>query len=157
LLPLCAPNLTPHSHAVNYDMTCDLVNDLAEFVGGASTLAKARFLFGHAETLLPLAARLGLFRDAEVLGAEEAAARKWRSGVVAPFAANLAAAVYLCEGGARVVDLRHNERSLDMAHLCGGESLCSLQGFVNALKAECSTADVCVLSRLAEDQVQPPT
>jgi len=52
-------------HALNYDMTCDLIKDVVRFLKDRQVTG--RFLFGHAETILPLVARLGLYRDAEGL------------------------------------------------------------------------------------------
>ncbi|XP_053306502.1 multiple inositol polyphosphate phosphatase 1 [Spea bombifrons] len=56
--------------------------------------------FGHAETLLPLLALMGLFKDEEPLTADSFSSqgdRKFRSGQIVPYASNLVFVLYHCE------------------------------------------------------------
>ena len=129
-------------HALNHDMTCDLVKDIAQFTAAGNVTGK--FMFGHAETILPLVARLGLFTDVIVEGALPRA-RKWRTGVVSPFTANVAIVSFACDDGQSVVDVRHNQRSLDVSHLCpeGNHGLCSKLEFLQALRSDCDQTSIC--------------
>jgi len=99
--------------------------------GTADGRPNARLRFAHAETVLPFAALLGLFRDAEPLVAnwtdEQIAARKWRFGSVAPLGSSIAFALYGCSG-TPYVELLHNEMSTLLPG-CNGLRLCPLAQF----------------------------
>lgn len=56
--------------------------------------------FGHAETLLPLLALMGLFKDEKPLTAESFSGQseqKFRSGTIVPYASNLLFVLYHCD------------------------------------------------------------
>lgn len=60
--------------------------------------------FGHAETILPVQALLGLFQDDQVLlssNFEENRVRKFRVSMIANFATTLSLVLYECEPGAQ--------------------------------------------------------
>ena len=60
--------------------------------------------FAHAETMLPVVALLGLYRDEGGLYAnatyEQIVQRAFRASVISPFSANLYMVLYECDGGA---------------------------------------------------------
>ena len=62
----------------------------------------ATFYFGHAETLAPLYASLGLFNDSAPLLAtnyDQMKQRKFKSSQILPFSANIALVLYDCNNG----------------------------------------------------------
>ena len=62
----------------------------------------ATFYFGHAETLAPLYAALGLFNDSTSLlstNYEQMKNRKFKSSQILPFSANIALILYDCNNG----------------------------------------------------------
>ncbi|THD20202.1 Multiple inositol polyphosphate phosphatase 1 [Fasciola hepatica] len=120
--------LKSYGYELNYVQSCPLVGEMLSQIRQAAYLYKtsrsedrsarrvpqATFWFGHAETLLPVVAALGLFNDS--VGASELqhltadgfdhwqAKRRmnpspptmFRSGHIAPFAGNLALQLYHC-------------------------------------------------------------
>nr|XP_033799712.1 multiple inositol polyphosphate phosphatase 1 isoform X1 [Geotrypetes seraphini] len=80
--------------------------------------------FGHAETLQPLLALMGLFKDEEPLDANNFARqthRKFRSGRIVPYAANLLFVLYHCETASTSeekyqIQLLLNEKLLPFPH-----------------------------------------
>ena len=93
----------------------------------------AVFGFGHAETLAPLYAALGLYNDEPQLKADNFQLhrnRKFRSSRVLPFSANFAVALYQCDSGEDVEDYIEyvvrfyaNEKTVDIP-ACG-QKVCS--------------------------------
>ena len=109
-----------HGLAINHDMACLLVTEVLDALrrGRSDDAARvprekrrlADFRFAHAETVIPLVAALGLFRDAEPLmagqpspaqlpGATVARRRAWRISAIAPMGANVALTLHRCGGG----------------------------------------------------------
>lgn len=141
-----------HGQALNYEMACLLVKDAM-----TSLLSrKNRFLFGHAETIIPLVSFLGLFKDPIHLGVDidTEEQRKWRSGNVSPFGANVAFVLKTCASNASqtltraaYVEIRHNEQVLDLSHLCpvsGSPRMsysCTLEGFQAILEKRLEACD----------------
>ncbi|XP_030058941.1 multiple inositol polyphosphate phosphatase 1 [Microcaecilia unicolor] len=80
--------------------------------------------FGHAETLQPLLALMGLFKDEEQLDAKNFARqthRKFRSGRIVPYAANLLFVLYRCDAASTPeetyrIQLLLNEKLLPFPH-----------------------------------------
>ena len=107
---------------LNYEMACVLAKDVVDSLDKD----KIRFLFGHAETIMPLVSFLGFFRDdAHLVGNTELELkqRKWKTSVVSPFAANLQFVVRTCGADEqKFVEIRHNEIALDLSHLCPSSS-----------------------------------
>ena len=93
----------------------------------ADSSSRGVFYFGHAESLVPVFAALGLFHDLEPLRADTfdnrslADARKFRTGAFVPFSGNFAFVLYDCAkdhgSTARRVRSDVGARSLD-----GGKS-----------------------------------
>ncbi len=74
---------------------------------------------GHAETLLPLLTLLDLFKDDIPLNSSNFATqhnRRFRSGKIVPYAANLLVVLYKCPEGIRM-GVRLNEKSLTLPGL----------------------------------------
>lgn len=112
---------------LNYSMACRLIEHMLDSLEAG----KLRFLFGHAENIMPLMAALGFFRDDSFTYQAESEPRnlrKWRSSQVAPFGANLFVALYV-EAGETLVQVRHNGNVMDLAHLCKGKPQCAWQEF----------------------------
>lgn len=136
---------------INYDMACVLLRDVVE---GLET-KKFKFLFGHAETIMPLIGLLGLYKDDAHLGMDfekEFHSRKWRSGIISPFAANIAFVRKQCDGvhAGDVVQILHNERPMNLSHLCPGSTdpmFCSFLDFIKALDSKrfCKFQEVCLV------------
>ena len=88
--------LKVYGYPINNEMSYPLLADLLAHFNKAISSGKptALFSFAHAETLLPLFANLGFFKDELHLGLEHAHVhlhdRKYRSSNVIPFAANIA-------------------------------------------------------------------
>jgi hypothetical protein len=101
----------------------------------------ATLRFAHAETVLPLLARLGLFADPRgdtpySAHASPSGARSWRTSSVSPFAANVALVLHACGArGELMVQLVYNEQPVSLpSRLCGGAAaapdyLCPLASF----------------------------
>ena len=80
---------------------CDVFTLLLSYVTG-------QFAFGHAETVGPLMAALGLFNDSEPLRADNFAKhadRKFKTSEILPFSANVMFVLYEC-----VPDDQHQTR-----------------------------------------------
>ncbi|XP_008114508.2 multiple inositol polyphosphate phosphatase 1 isoform X1 [Anolis carolinensis] len=112
--------------------------------------------FGHAETLLPLLALMGYFRDTEPLKADnyaKQAGRQFRSGRIVPYASNLLFLLYHCEKASSPeekykVQILLNERLLVFPH--SGETVASYSSLKNHYKAlleNCHFNEVCALTK----------
>lgn len=88
---------------------------------------KAYLRFAHAETVMPFAAILGLYKDSVPLKCETDfdADRQWRSSVISPFAANIAMLLYNCADGYKV-KLLANEQEEYFPN-CQGQLYCPLE------------------------------
>ncbi|KAH9261716.1 hypothetical protein BASA81_000372 [Batrachochytrium salamandrivorans] len=132
---------------INYAMSCPLLEHIIESID----LGKRRFLFGHAENIMPVMTALGYFKeDPEMYQAGGLGSwreRKWRSGLVSPFGANLFVATYADKTGERFVQLWHNGVLLSLAHLCNGKSTdCPWSEFKASLQANmgaCNFSSIC--------------
>jgi hypothetical protein len=103
---------------------------------------RASLRFGHAETVLPFSALLGLFHEDAPLTANMSAAaiaaRKWRFGTVSPMAANVQLALYRCGTDRQpFVELLHNEVPVNVPNCSNsnGSKLCSFTDFKTLFKS----------------------
>jgi multiple inositol-polyphosphate phosphatase/2,3-bisphosphoglycerate 3-phosphatase len=82
-------------------------------ISNALPTQKAYLRFAHAETIIPLSAVLGLFKDNYTLTAnlsqELIDNRVWSTSFVSPFGANLAFALYSCDNSVYYIKLTVNE------------------------------------------------
>ncbi|XP_029465663.1 multiple inositol polyphosphate phosphatase 1 [Rhinatrema bivittatum] len=113
--------------------------------------------FGHAETLQPLLALMGLFKDEEPLSASnfaKQAQRKFRSGRIVPYAANLLFVLHRCDAASTPeekyqVQLLLNEKLLPFPH--SEENVSTYQDLkeqYNAILQRCHFKDECDLPRV---------
>ena len=145
-----------HGQTLNYQMACVLMTDILTSLENN----RNRFYFGHAETIMPLVAFLGMFKDQDHLGSDfvKETARKWRSGLVSPFGANVIFTSKICTPKTsaeprRFVEIRHNEHVEEVSHLCSheGESpkmayACSFEAFKKAIQQRiglCNFHEMC--------------
>ena len=95
------------------------------------------FYFGHAESLVPVLAALGLFRDPDPLRADtfldpsQADARKFRTSSFVPFSANLAFVLYDCADGGHGQTAGKGRSNVFDRSLDGGDN--SLMANVSAM------------------------
>ena len=142
-----------HGQSLNHEISCVLMNEVLLSLDSR----RVKFLFGHAETIMPMAAFLGFFKDPQHIGQnyQSELSRKWRSGHVSPFAANIAFALKTCPIGGdlmKFVEIRHNERLMDISHLCenqtGRKYMCPLEEFKRSLEeriGSCNFHEICKL------------
>lgn len=104
---------------INNEMTCALAKDIMGMVSSPRNFSVAA-RFAHAETLIPLAAKLGIFHEEEMreifsaqadIDSEKVTGREWKSGRVSPFAGNLLFEVHSCKGE-KFVKLVLNEQPI---------------------------------------------
>ncbi|XP_077206496.1 multiple inositol polyphosphate phosphatase 1 [Paroedura picta] len=97
-----------YGYDINSRSSCVLFQDIirnldqavAESKNSKPISSPAVFQFGHAETLQPLLALMGYFKDSETLKANNYRKnlnRKFRSGRIVPYAANLVFVLYHCD------------------------------------------------------------
>lgn len=114
--------------------------------------------FGHAETLLPLLALMGLFKDEKPLTADNFSAhteQKFRSGKIVPYASNLVFVLYHCDLAQSPkeeyqVQMLLNENLLPFPH--SQESVClfdDLKKQYSHLLNSCHVKDECQLTKVA--------
>ena len=100
-------NKNGYAHDITWQQACPLVSDMfsvmdhviVEKNAGKSDYVVGQFAFGHAETVGPLVASLGLFKDSEPLRADNFARqtnRKFRSSEILPFSSNVMFVLYEC-------------------------------------------------------------
>ncbi len=115
-----------------------------------SSSHKAVFRFGHAETLLPLMALMGLHRDPVPLRADnfrEQKDRLFRTSTICPFSANVMLVLYHSDSGSpakHLVKLVVNEQPVKFP-FCS-ELLCPLETVVAHYKnviEECNFNKMC--------------
>lgn len=88
---------------------------------GQSSGYAATFRFTHAQVMMPLAAYLGILDASEPLPESEIYSyqnSRWRSGKVAPMAANVQWEIFRNAGNETIVRMLHNERETRFAANC---------------------------------------
>lgn len=116
-----------YGHDINSKSSCILFHDLfhrldrivAQINSGGIVSEAVTVQVGHAETLLPLLTLLDLFKDDIPLNSSNFATqhnRRFRSGKIVPYAANLLVVLYKCPEGIRM-GVRLNEKSLTLPGL----------------------------------------
>lgn len=118
------------------------INNNDGICNGDSVLPNAQLRFGHAETVMPLLALLGLYKDDEKLdhGWAEASIvdRKWRTSYISSLATNVAFVLYMCEDNVTsvrkpFVELLHDENIVYLPQ-CSNKRLCPLYTFKDIYK-----------------------
>ena len=136
---------------INYQMSCVLANDIVESL----KQQRFRFLFGHAENIMPLTALLQFFRDEQHIGFDlkKDESRKWRSKLISPFCANIAFVSKNCDGR-NIIEILHNEKRMDLSHICSYENkwqcpFSEFQSFIYKQVGQCEFNEIC--STASED------
>eukprot|EP00727_Mastigamoeba_balamuthi_P011299 m51a1_g6792 hypothetical protein (453) ;mRNA; f:201078-202507 len=130
---------------VSYKIAAPLVQDIFKYtdavVAGTEGTPRAKLMFAHAETMLPLKAILGMHKDAKPLTAAwteaERDARKWRNSEISTMATNLAFVVSKCSSGEHQIQMLESETPVDFPNVQGcKKNWCPL----SAVKASYSEA-----------------
>jgi len=141
---------TGYGYPINYEMACLLLKEMFSiheaYANGSNTDLLAKFRFAHAETVMPLVALFGLFKDQSPLLAnwtdEQINSRQWRGSQIAPFASNVQTVLYKCSDSYRV-KLLVNEKEYSFPGC--SDLYCDLKDLLdiysNAL--ECPFLDMC--------------
>lgn len=91
----------------------DVVNTMDSIISNSNPYQNAYLRFAHAETIMPLSAVLGFYKDNFTLTAdlpqETIDSRLWRTSVVSPFASNIGFALYSCDNSDYRVKVTLNE------------------------------------------------
>ena len=95
-----------YGYPISYKIGCPLLDNIISSLKNATDPTSEEkkygtFMFAHAETLQPLYALLGLFKDHEDLRADnflKQLQRKYRTSYIVPFGANIAFVMYKCSG-----------------------------------------------------------
>lgn len=93
-----------YGYTINYHIACLLLTDIfnihEQYVSQQNPNLLAKFRFAHAETIQPLIAILGLYKDSSPLMANwnetQIANRQWKTSAISPFAANVQFILYDC-------------------------------------------------------------
>jgi len=121
---------------LSYQIACPLVSDIIgkmERKINGSDNSKAFLRFAHAETIVPLLARMGLFKDPFQISwntdSQLLKDRKWKTSHFATFASNVAFALYRCPTDYKV-EVSINEGQIAFEK-CNNEIFCSFSQFRN--------------------------
>ncbi|KAL7751430.1 PHOsphatase [Sorochytrium milnesiophthora] len=108
----------------------DFAANLDNMASGKPQTPQIVLNFGHAETVGPFLAALGLYNDTVPLNAVNVLGKhKWRTPTVAPFATNVAAELYVCQTSEPLVRFLHNEQPKRLPGACSGSEYCPLSAF----------------------------
>ncbi|KAJ7324189.1 hypothetical protein JRQ81_017209 [Phrynocephalus forsythii] len=149
---------------INSRSSCNLFQDIFKHLDQAVMESKSSkpisspviLQFGHAETLQPLLALMGYFKDAEPLKAHNyhrQVDRKYRSGRIVPYASNLLFLLYHCDQTSSPeeeykVQILLNERLLQFPH--SGETVSlytDLKNHYQDLLQNCNFVEVCAMPK----------
>ena len=164
-----------YGYKINYRISCTLLSDIVRnmqqrieqmqslSVGKIRNTGKLGvFRFAHAETLQPLYALLGLFKDAEELRADNFAKqrfRKYRTSLVAPFGANIAFVLYSCNDSEHENSLKDfqvqvyvGEKLVPLS--CGDDVSCTLADFLSLYSELLNSCDLNELCKMGENNLK---
>eukprot|EP00727_Mastigamoeba_balamuthi_P001718 m51a1_g11543 putative adenylate guanylate cyclase (1104) ;mRNA; f:2957-7348 len=130
---------------VSYRIAAPLVQSIFKYidnvVAGAKKTPRAKLMFAHAETLLPLKAILGLHKDVEPLAASwneaKRGARQWRTSEISTMATNMAFVVSKCQAGDHHIQLVESETPVDFPRVSG----CKDNWYVGSRSSTASAMD----------------
>jgi len=158
---------------LSYEIACPLVADIVDImekkISGSDKITKAYLRFAHAETILPLIARLGLYNDSFKLNWDtdisKLNGRKWRTSELSTFSANLAFVLYHCENNEYKVEVMLNEGQVKFdgcsdifcpfdqfknlfpfIKQCNFDSICGIQGCITNNGNQLFEREIVVLS-----------
>ncbi|CAD5115955.1 DgyrCDS4885 [Dimorphilus gyrociliatus] len=152
-----------YGYKLTSKVSCTLLKDIFEDMllvqrdheRGIENFEQLHFQFGHAETLMPIIAALGLFRDSTPLRADEFKKnidRKLRVSKIAPFSTNLAFVLYHCKDENKEdykLQLLFKERPIPFP-ACESEILCDLEKvlkYYHWIMNECHRNSMCEILR----------
>jgi len=138
-----------YGNAINYRISCPLLTDFWNSITAAlqGSTQRSKLRFAHAETILPFAALLGLYKDNFVLhwNSPQIDNRLWKTSQITPFAANIAMVLYNCSGIPKV-KLLYNEIETPIPG-CGGQMYCPVSQLAtiwkNYLTVNCNFNALC--------------
>lgn len=131
---------------INYQIASPLISEIISnmeemaiasiFNNSRSFLPRAQLRFGHAETVMPLLALLGLYKDANKLsstwGDSAILNRKWRTSNISSLATNVAFVLYVCKDSKGLkspyVEILHDENIVYLPG-CNKQRLCPANKF----------------------------
>jgi len=124
---------------LSYEIACPLVKDIIDKfdakINGSDKYTKAFLRFAHAETILPLLARLGLYKDSFPLKWDTDLSilrnRVWRTSDISSFSSNVVFVLYNCSDTYRV-ELKHNEGQILLSG-CENQIFCPYDLFLKHL------------------------
>ena len=143
-----------HTNPLNYQIATPLLRDIAARIKGAATGAPASprgtFRFAHEETVLPLMARMGFFKDGLELRADTPASkwmrREWNTSRIGPFASHVLFALVRASDEL-YVRLFYNQQPVAIP-FCAGRLRCPVDEFlarVDDLTRGCDFDAACAL------------
>eukprot|EP00727_Mastigamoeba_balamuthi_P007290 m51a1_g3181 hypothetical protein (439) ;mRNA; f:415297-416816 len=133
---------------VSYKIAAPLVQSVFKYadsvVSGTAGTPRAKLMFAHAETVLPLKALLGLNKDDKPLTASwteaQRDARKWRNSVISTMATNVAFVVSKCSSGKHQIQMIESETPIDFPGVAGcSKNWCPLAAVKESYKGVLST------------------
>ncbi|XP_071985356.1 multiple inositol polyphosphate phosphatase 1 isoform X2 [Engystomops pustulosus] len=155
-----------YGYDINSRSSCNLFQHIFQHLDNAVSESKRSqqistpvvMQFGHAETLLPLLALMGLFKDEKPLMADNFSThldQKFRSGRMVPYASNLVFVLYHCDLAKSPqeeyqVQMLLNENLLPFPH--SHQSVCPFEDLKKQyrhLLDSCHVSDECQLTKVA--------
>ncbi|EDO48475.1 predicted protein [Nematostella vectensis] len=142
-----------YGYKITYEISCVLLKNIINTIKTAVLSDNkngpiGNFMFAHAETIQPLNALLGLFKDVMPLRADNYHRhknRKYRASQISPFGANIAFTVYNCSGLYQIQVLS-NEKIVSLP-CCEGPR-CPLQRFFDCFSEVYNMCDLKALCEL---------
>lgn len=128
------------ANGVNYRMAQTLLNDFfseADAIAAGNRAHAAKLRFAHAETVIPLAALLGIpgASSPQPRGIPfDYANNPWRGEYVAPMAANIQWDLYANAAGRVLVRMLYNEKESDFKPACAGARIAAGSHFYDYRK-----------------------
>ena len=143
-----------YGYEISYKIACTLLSDIYQLLANASNHLHDKhgvFRFAHGETLQPLYALLGLFKDSEKLRADNfheelRVTQKYKTSKISPFGANIVFVLYECnssDGNPEQFKLQAfvNEVPITLPG-CDKESLCPLGNFLHYYQEDVHKCDL---------------
>ena len=136
-------------YPITYDISCNLLKDILRSIQAVADRPvlypkySGIFRSGHSRTLLPLFAKMGLFKDDITLTArnfKELKKRRFKPGRMAGFGGNLAFVVYKCQNRSHILQAYSNERLVKIP-CCASKYQCSLEEFERCYEPHVETCD----------------
>ncbi|KAM3912538.1 multiple inositol polyphosphate phosphatase 1 [Leptodactylus fuscus] len=157
-----------YGYDINSRSSCNLFQHIFQHLDNAVSESKRSqqisapvvMHFGHAETLLPLLALMGLFKDEKPLTADNFSMhleQRFRSGRIVPYASNLVFVLYHCDLAESPkeeyqVQMLLNENLLPFPHSHGSVCLFDdLKKQYNHLLESCHVKDECQLTKVVDE------